>query len=111
MNTLTMVDIPSTRLSSGVELPQLAYGSGTAWMGKKDDFSGPLDQSLIETTYKVLSLGYVHIDTAEVYKTEPEVGAGIKKFFENGGKREDIFVTTKVRPTGRRGREPEGGNM
>jgi len=40
-----------------------------------------------------LSLGYRHIDTAQAYGNEEEVGRGIAK---SGVKREDIFLTTKV---------------
>lgn len=38
-------------------------------------------------------MGYHHLDTAEVYNTEPEVGIAIK---ESGILRERLFVTTKV---------------
>ena len=38
-------------------------------------------------------LGYRHIDTAQVYENEREVGEGLRA---SGVKRDDIFVTTKV---------------
>jgi diketogulonate reductase-like aldo/keto reductase len=41
----------------------------------------------------VLELGYRHIDTAQIYGNETEVGLGMKK---SSVKREDIFLTTKV---------------
>lgn len=40
-----------------------------------------------------LSLGYRHIDTAQIYGNEAYVGAAMR---ESGLDREDIFVTTKV---------------
>jgi 2,5-diketo-D-gluconate reductase B len=40
-----------------------------------------------------LSLGYRHIDTAEFYDNEKEVGRAIR---DSGVPREDIFLTTKV---------------
>jgi len=40
-----------------------------------------------------LNLGYRHIDTAQIYGNEKEVGKGIRL---SGIKREEIFVTTKV---------------
>jgi 2,5-diketo-D-gluconate reductase B len=42
---------------------------------------------------KALEIGYRHIDTAQIYENEAEVGAGIKA---SGVRREDIFLTTKV---------------
>ena len=41
-----------------------------------------------------LRAGYHHIDTAYNYMNEEGVGQGIKNW---GGKREDLFVVTKVR--------------
>lgn len=38
-------------------------------------------------------LGYYHLDGAEVYKTETELGTAIK---EGGVPREKLYVTTKV---------------
>ncbi len=40
-----------------------------------------------------LEMGYRHIDTAQMYKNEIEVGMGMK---ESGVKREDIFLTDKI---------------
>ena len=42
---------------------------------------------------KALEIGYRHIDTAQIYENEAEVGAGIAA---SGVKRSDIFLTTKV---------------
>jgi 2,5-diketo-D-gluconate reductase B len=43
-----------------------------------------------------LRLGYRHIDTAEMYGNEREVGEGLRSA---GIKRDDVFVTTKVWPS------------
>ena len=40
-----------------------------------------------------LNSGYTHIDTAQIYENESEVGDGIKK---SGVARDKIFLTTKV---------------
>ena len=42
-----------------------------------------------------LRLGYRHVDTAQGYENEAAVGEGLRT---SGVNREDVFVTTKVRP-------------
>ena len=42
---------------------------------------------------QALRLGYRHIDTAQVYENEREVGEGLRA---SGVSRNDVFVTTKV---------------
>ena len=38
-----------------------------------------------------------HIDTAEMYKNEAEIGKGLQELFKSGVvKREDLFVTSKL---------------
>lgn len=64
------------------EVPSL--GLGTYKM------SGGECERLVQTA---LSMGYRHIDTAEMYANEEHVGAGISN---SGVEREDVFLTTKV---------------
>ena len=45
---------------------------------------------------RALSMGYRHVDTAQMYGNEAEVGRGIE---EAGVDREEIFLTTKVWPS------------
>jgi len=45
---------------------------------------------------QALRLGYRHIDTAEMYDNEREVGEGLRA---SGAKRAEVFVTTKVWPS------------
>ena len=45
---------------------------------------------------QALRLGYRHIDTAELYENEREVGEGVRA---SGVKRSHVFVTTKVWPS------------
>ena len=47
-------------------------------------------------TEQALRLGYRHIDTAEMYDNEREVGEGLRA---SGVKREAVFITTKVWPS------------
>jgi diketogulonate reductase-like aldo/keto reductase len=47
---------------------------------------------------EAIDAGYRHFDTALFYQNEKEVGAGIRaKIAEGVIRREDVFVTTKVR--------------
>lgn len=52
-----------------------------------------MDKSLVDATAKAAQLGYVHLDGAELYNTEPELGAAIKA---SKIPRDKLFVTTKV---------------
>jgi len=48
---------------------------------------------------EAIHLGYRHIDTAEIYRNEAGVGAGIRQALESTGlSRRNIFVTTKLWP-------------
>lgn len=48
---------------------------------------------MVESIKAAINLGYYHLDGAEVYNTEAELGLAIK---ESGVPREKLFVTTKV---------------
>lgn len=69
-------------LYNGVKMPQLGYG---VYQISKDDCT--------RCVLDALSVGYRHIDTAQSYFNEEEVGSAV---LESGIKREDIFITTKV---------------
>ena len=45
---------------------------------------------------RALALGYRHIDTAQMYRNEDEVGKGMQS---SGVDREEVFLTTKVWPS------------
>jgi diketogulonate reductase-like aldo/keto reductase len=68
--------------ASGAKIP--AIGLGT-W-----ELRGRTCARLVE---QALKLGYRHIDTAQVYENEREVGEGLRA---SGVRRDDVFVTTKV---------------
>jgi 2,5-diketo-D-gluconate reductase B len=68
--------------ANGAKIP--AIGLGT-W-----ELSGRACARLVE---QALKLGYRHIDTAQIYENEREVGDGVRA---SGVKRDDVFVTTKV---------------
>lgn len=68
--------------ANGAKIP--AIGLGT-W-----ELSGRTCARVVE---QALRLGYRHIDTAQVYDNEREVGEGLRA---SGVRRDDVFVTTKV---------------
>ena len=70
--------------ANGAEIP--AIGLGT-WELRGDECA-----KLVETA---LRNGYTHIDTAQMYQNEREVGAGIRA---SGVDRDNLFVTTKIWP-------------
>ena len=69
-------------LSNGVKMPQLGYG---VYQVSKDE----CERCVLDA----LSVGYRHIDTAQSYFNEEEVGEAIAK---SGVPRSEIFLTTKV---------------
>jgi diketogulonate reductase-like aldo/keto reductase len=85
--------IPNLKLNDGNSIPMLGYGTGTAWYKTGDE--SQLDQACIDAVKLAIKLGYYHLDGAEVYKTESELGMGIK---QSGVDRSKLFVTTKVLP-------------
>ncbi|KAK7965812.1 uncharacterized protein PG986_000089 [Apiospora aurea] len=84
------MDIPSLPLRDGNQMPLLAFGTGTACfnVGNTD-----LDQNLVDVTKQAISRGFHHLDCAEMYGTEEEVGIAVK---EAGVPREKLFITNKV---------------
>src|SRR5262249_45715227 len=71
--------------ANGAKIPLLGLGT---W-----DLRGRTCARLVEQS---LRLGYRHIDTAEMYDNEREVGEGLRA---SGIKRGDVFVTTKIWPS------------
>lgn len=69
-------------LSNGVKMPMLGYG---VYQISADDTERCVKDAL--------ELGYRHIDTAQAYFNEQQVGNAIKA---SGIERKDLFLTTKV---------------
>ncbi|KAI9759387.1 MAG: hypothetical protein M4579_002376 [Chaenotheca gracillima] len=86
-----MATLPTLLLNDQTKIPMIGFGTGTAWY--KKDPSAPLDRDLIESIKTAIKLGYIHLDGAEVYNTEPELGVAIK---ESGVRRDQLYVVTKV---------------
>jgi 2,5-diketo-D-gluconate reductase A len=77
-----MASVPNIRLNNGVEIPQLGFGVFLV---------EPAD--CVEAVTNALEVGYRHIDTAEMYGNEKEVGEAIRR---SGLDRSEVFVTSKL---------------
>jgi diketogulonate reductase-like aldo/keto reductase len=70
--------------AAGIDIPRLGIGT---W---------PLrGEACVAIVHEALRLGYRHIDTAQGYQNEAEVGRALAS---SGVPREKVFVTTKVTP-------------
>lgn len=70
------------KLNNGIFIPKLGFGT---WLIGGDDAYNAVKNAL--------EIGYRHIDTAEAYGNEEEVGKAIR---ESDINRKDIFLTTKL---------------
>lgn len=70
------------KLNNGLDIPQIGVGT---WTLRGD--------TARQNVCLALKAGFRHIDTAQGYENESEVGQGI---IESGVSRQEIFVTTKV---------------
>jgi 2,5-diketo-D-gluconate reductase A len=77
-----VASVPTISLNNGVEIPQLGFGV----------FQIPPDET-VEATTTALDIGYRHIDTAQMYGNEREVGRAVR---ESGIPRDEVFVTSKL---------------
>ncbi|CAM6100556.1 unnamed protein product [Calypogeia fissa] len=92
--TSTTMAALSLNLANGTPVPIPGFGAGTAWFDTAgNDPTRPRNKELISSIKSALQVGYRHLDAAEVYGTEYEVGIAMK---ESAVPREDIFLTTKV---------------
>ena len=74
--------VPGITLNDGNTIPQLGFGVYQI---------GPEDTA--EAVSNALEIGYRHIDTAEMYGNEKEVGEAVRA---SGLERGDVFVTSKL---------------
>ena len=71
------------KLNNGIEIPRLGLGV----------YQSPPGEITLRAVRYALKIGYRHIDTAELYGNESDVGRAVQ---ESGIPREEIFITTKV---------------
>ena len=77
-----MANVPNLTLNNGVEIPQLGFGTFQIE-----------PENTREAVRSAFEVGYRHIDTAEMYGNEKEVG---EAFRDSGLAREDVFITSKL---------------
>jgi alcohol dehydrogenase (NADP+) len=80
--------VPRKRLYTGATMP--AVGLGT--FGSDHVSAAEVAQAVRDAA----AVGYRHFDCASVYGNEPEVGASLAAIQQNGIKREDLWITSKV---------------
>ncbi len=82
MNKLSLQS--TLTLNNGVKIPRLGFGTYQITPGEETQ----------ECVEYALKCGYRHVDTAAYYENEASVGKAVRN---SGIKREDIFVTTKLK--------------
>ena len=85
-NVIKPNDCNYVYLNNGVKMPIIGFG---VYLLKGGD--------CVESVKNAIQVGYRHIDTAQFYGNEKEVGEGIRL---SGIHRDQIFVTTKVMTSG-----------
>jgi 2,5-diketo-D-gluconate reductase A len=80
--TVSATTVPTLTLNDGTEIPQLGFGV----------FLVPPEETQ-QVVEHALEVGYRHLDTAQMYGNEAEVGAAIKAA---GIPRDQLYVTTKL---------------
>lgn len=75
--------ISTLALNDGSQVPSIAFGSGTAFFAQDA-------QTAMQTA---ISVGFTHLDCAQMYENEETVGAAIKA---SGTPRSSLFITTKL---------------
>jgi 2,5-diketo-D-gluconate reductase A len=74
-----MTTVPALTLNTGTTIPQLGFGTYQI---------EPADT--VEAVTTALELGYRHIDTAQMYENEAEVGEAVESL------RSEVFLTSKL---------------
>jgi 2,5-diketo-D-gluconate reductase A len=77
-----MTAVPTITLNDDTRIPQLGFGV----------FQIPPDETH-EAVTRALEIGYRHIDTAEMYRNEEQVGTAVAA---SGLDRDEVFLTSKL---------------
>lgn len=87
MSVKNLTAATTYKLINDRQIPVIGLG---VWQSPKDVTA--------QVVYDALNIGYRHIDSAQAYKNEEEVGQGILRWLNEdpSRKRSDVFYTTKV---------------
>ena len=94
---------PDITLNDGTTIPQLGFGT----LNVPPDRAASEENTAktAEIVGQAIAVGYRHVDTAQMYGNEREVGDGLRA---SGVPREDVFITNvlRCRPPGNRDPHP-----
>jgi diketogulonate reductase-like aldo/keto reductase len=80
--------IPSRILKTGALIPAIGLGTFGS------DHVSP--ETVAEAVQYAASIGYRHFDCASVYGNEHRIGEAFRQLFQNGLRREEVWVTSKL---------------
>jgi len=83
-------------LNSGCRIPLVGFGTYL-------DTITPDLSDVVQVIETALEVGYRHLDTAQMYGSEPGIGQAIKNCVSKGlVSRQELFITTKLNPSSNR---------
>ncbi|KMZ69121.1 putative NAD(P)H-dependent oxidoreductase 2 [Zostera marina] len=82
--------VVTVSLNSGYVMPTLGFGTFSSVLIAEDE--------LVQIFLNGIEIGYRHIDTASIYKSEKAVGKAVSKAVEQKivSSREELFITSKL---------------
>ncbi|KAK7020462.1 Aldo-ket-red domain-containing protein [Favolaschia claudopus] len=80
-----MSSTPTIKLNNGIDVPALAFGTGTALYGK----------NCADSIKLAIQSGFTHLDGAQAYRNEEFLGEGVKA---SGKPRSELYIVTKLKP-------------
>ena len=86
--TVDPARVPSRILKTGARIPAIGLGTFGS------DHVSP--ETVAEAVQYAASIGYRHFDCASVYGNEDRIGRVFKELFQNGLRRDDVWITSKL---------------
>lgn len=80
------------KLANGNSIPAIGYGTGSKWFKAGQS---QIDTNLINNVELAVKEGFTHVDGAQVYNTDQEIGQALKNL---GLPRDKVFLTDKYFP-------------
>lgn len=80
--------VPQRTLTSGARMPAIGLGTFGS--------DHVTHQAVADAVYDAARAGYRHFDCASVYGNEAEIGTSFERLFQQGLRREKIWITSKV---------------